>query len=916
MRIYLKEILVFMQKIDKNGPLRTDVKQLGHILGNTLIEQSGELLFALEEKIRRICKASRQHFDEENIQQLRQELQTLPPETLIELSKAFGIYFQLVNTAEQNHRIRRKRHYAMEETVIKYSLEHLVQGLKNKNITSQSLQNLLDRLDIMPVLTAHPTHIMRQTLLQKHRRISQGLFAQNQQLTPYERSEIEAQLEHEITLLWQSNPFHGRKITVMDEVENLLRYFDASLWETLPQLHEDFSDCLAHAGYSVDMPVIMRFGSWVGGDRDGHPFVTASLTWEALKRQQNYLFGRYHNALRELEDHYSTSVRVMPCDDRLQNHLQAQHARVSQCLKKSAPSSEQEHFDKERYAEEPYRQAFYLMRWRLHYRDYASATDFLAHLDFLHAYIRSHQGSKTLKPLERLRWQARIFGFCLMPLDIRQDAGLHLDVVAELFAHNGIHQNFKSLPESEKQTLLLQELQNPRPLWSSHMEGSEQLQETLATLSVIARAQAEIDPVCIRRYIISMCQQPSDLMNLYVLCKATGLFQRNAETGTLHCAIQVVPLFETVEDLQRAPEVMQRLFSEPFYREVLSQQQQVQEVMVGYSDSGKSGGILAATWNLYVGQRELSRCAEQAGIQIQFFHGRGGTVSRGGGPTRHAIFAQPEGTIQGKIRLTEQGEVLSWKYNFPEMAHRNLSVLLSSVLEASLPQHAQLEPLWEKLMGQLSEQAYRCYTDLVHHHPDFIAYFQQSTPLAEISQLNIGSRPAKRKDTRGIDDLRAIPWVFSWMQSRSVFPAWYGVGTAFEAVGELAHFRDMYQQWPFFTSFIDNLQMTLSKADIHIASCYAELVEAEIRHSIWPLMEAEYQRTCAQVLSITQSAFLLEQQDTLRRSIVLRNPYVDPLNYIQVEVLRRLRSGDEHPALRQALDLSIIGISEGLRNTG
>lgn len=916
MQIYLKEILVFMQKIDKNAPLRTDVKQLGHILGNTLVEQSGESLFVLEEKFRSVCKASRQEFDAENIQQLRQELQELPPETLIDLAKAFGIYFQLVNTAEQNHRIRRKRHYAMEETVIKYSLEHLVQGLKERDVSAQSLQTLLDRLDIMPVLTAHPTHIMRQTLLQKHRRISQRLFAQNQELTPYERAELEAQLQHEITLLWQSNPFHGRKITVMDEVENLLRYFDASLWDTLPQLHEDFEACLTAAGYSVEVPVIMRFGSWVGGDRDGHPFVTAKLTWEALSRQQNYLFERYNQALLQLEDHYSTSARLIPCDDLLQQHLQAQQVRVANGVKSAKKSSPSEVYDVERYGGEPYRQAFYLMRWRLYYRDYASAEDFLAHLDLLHGYIKAHHGGNTLKPLERLRWQARIFGFCLMPLDIRQDSGLHSEAVAELFARNGIHDDFLNLAETKKQALLLTELNNPRPLWSPYMEVSDMLRETLDTLCVITRAQAEIDPLCIRRYIISMCQQPSDLLNLYLLCKATGLFQRHFDTGLLNCAIQVVPLFETVEDLKHAPEVMQRLFSAPFYKEVIAQQQHVQEVMVGYSDSGKSGGILAATWNLYVGQRELSECAQQAGIQIQFFHGRGGTVSRGGGPTRHAIFAQPEGTIQGKIRLTEQGEVLSWKYNFPEMAHRNLSVLLSSVLEASLPHHTQLEPLWETLMEQLSEQAYRSYTDLVHHNKDFIAYFQQSTPLKEISQLNIGSRPAKRKDTRGIDDLRAIPWVFSWMQSRSVFPAWYGVGTALENVGELSHFQKMYREWPFFTSFMDNLQMTLSKADIHIASCYAELVAPDIRAAIWPLMEAEYERTCQQVLRITQSAFLLEQQDTLRRSIVLRNPYVDPLNYIQVEVLRRLRSGDTHPALKEALDLSIIGISEGLRNTG
>ncbi len=902
-----------MKKTDKNAPLRADVKQLGHILGNTLVEQVGPALFQLEEEIRQTCKASRQSFDAQAIKALRVSLSQQTPETLIELAKAFGFYFQLVNTAEQNHRIRRKRHYALSETVIKYSLEHLVETLKSENMTEESLQQLLNRLSIMPVLTAHPTHIMRHTLLQKHRRISQLLFQQSQTLTPYERNELEARLRHEITLLWQSNPFHNRKITVMDEVENLLRYFDASLWETLPQVHEDFSAALQQAGYSIELPVVMRFGSWVGGDRDGHPFVTAELTWKTLQRQQKYLFERYIQALRHLEDHYSASARLIPCNDALQELLTQQAEALKAYPAKTDTSGKC--YDPQRHAEEPYRQFFYRMRWLLIHRHYPSSDEVLAHLDFIYQHIAEHQGQATLKPLERFRWQVRIFGFCLMPLDIRQDSAIHSQAIAEIFAHNGIHAQFSSLSEEQKQELLIAELHNPRPLWAEHFQGSELLEQVLDTFYVIRKAQHTLDKSSITRYIISMCKQPSDLLNVFVLCKATGLFRQGA-SHKFHCDLQVIPLFETVEDLKHASAIMCRLFQEPFYQSVIAQQAHTQEVMVGYSDSGKSGGILAASWNLYVGQRELSLAAQQAGIQIVFFHGRGGTVSRGGGPTRHAIFAQPEGTIQGKIRMTEQGEVLSWKYNFSEMAHRNLSVLLSSVLEASQPHHAPAPKHWQTLMNQLSEASLQAYSQLVHQNPHFIAYFQQTTPLEEISQLNIGSRPAKRKDTRGIEDLRAIPWVFAWMQSRCVLPAWYGVGTALEGSRNLEALQHMYQDWPFFTSFIDNLQMTLSKADIHIASCYAELADTDVRNAIWPLIESEYQRTCQWVLNITQSDELLASQDTLRRSIALRNPYVDPLNYIQVEVLKRLRAQDHSPPLKEALDLSIIGISEGLRNTG
>lgn len=917
-----------MSETDKNAPLRADVRYLGQLLGSVLREQVGESLYQLEEELRRLCKQARQDDLADAGSAILQRISQLTATELIDLAKAFGLYFQLVNMAEQHHRIRRKRFYEIQGDVIKYSLEDIVQRFQNQPITAPEIQALLDHIQITPVMTAHPTHILRQTLLQKHQRMAQLLMSRDFSLTPREKSRLDQQFKHEISLLWQTSPFHSRRITINDEVENLFNYFDKSLWQTLPALHQDFEALLREAQFPVTVPPLIRLGSWIGGDRDGHPFVTAELTRQTLKQHQRFALQRYAASVQELFGHLSVSLRYQAVSAAFMTALERDRVDFP-----SQAAELQQHCPQELY-----RQKLGLMQQRLTHtlaemeqpgsqspdHIYAGAPAFKQDVQLVYDSLAQHHGSAMLAPLDLLLRQIAIFGFHLARLDIRQHAQVHAQAVAELLRVNHVCPDYAVLTEPEKITLLQTELQNPRPLLSPLHALSPTTAELLATFQVVAESQTSLAPESTHTWIISMCQNLSDILHVWLLAKETGLV--SLRPGQMWNTLQVVPLFETVADLELAPQILTQLFGLPLYRELLRPWDLTQEVMVGYSDSSKQAGILASTWHLYQAQVKLTQVAQQAGLQLRFFHGRGGTLSRGGGPIHHAILAQPAGTVKGEIRLTEQGEVLAWKYSFPEMAHRNLSVLISAVLEVMRTQpQDEATADWHPLMDTLAADSYAAYSALVHQHPDFIPYFEQSTPLEAIAHLNIGSRPAKRQVTRSIDDLRAIPWVFAWMQSRCVLTAWYGVGTALEKQATqpdgVTLLQQMYRQWPFFQTFIDNLQMTLSKADLRIAASYADLAETRVKESIWPLLESEYQRTCNWVLAITRQSELLQSQETLKRSIALRNPYVDPLNYIQVEVLGRMRksagrSKAEQTWLQEALELSIMGISEGLRNTG
>ncbi len=914
---------------DPNAPLRSDIRQLGDILGKVLNTQVNQTFFELEEEIRELCKRARLENDVRIYSQIEQLIGLQSPETLVHLSKAFGIYFQLVNLAEQRHRIRRKQDYQSQEEVIKYSLEYICEKIIQLDLSPEALSEKFKRVKIMPVMTAHPTHIMRQTLTNKHKRIIDILLKRDLSNSQREKEKLALDLEHEITLLWQSNPFPVKKVSVSDEAENLFLYFDNALWDIIPKLYNDLAYLLARAKLNIPLPNFLRFGSWIGGDRDGHPFVTAKVTQAILSQQKEYVLLKYEEALKNLQDHLSLSLIYQSISSELLESL----------------VSDQHHFPEayqalcEIYPQELYRQKLGLILHKLNntrlqnreknrlfsrHQCYQHAEELKQELEIIHNSLESHQGISVCQPVKDLINQIETYDFCLATLDIRQNATIQNQALAEIFKNNQINQDYLALPEKEKQQILREELGNPRPLLSPFQALSEQTQELISTLATIRETQQNMGPKAIENYIISTCEQVSDVLGLLLLLKETGLAELTGEKTI--CYLNIIPLFETVQDLKRAPEVMETLYQNPLYRSVLTHKHNTQEIMLGYSDSAKEAGILAATWQLYQTQQKLAKSAQTHQVHLRFFHGRGGTISRGGGPSHHAILAQPPETLLGDIRITEQGEVLSWKYLFPEMAHRNLSVLISSVLETLLESEQPTTHPVENpsLLENLAEMSYRHYRQLVEH-PHFIDFFKHATPLDAISHLNIGSRPSRRKETQGLEDLRAIPWVFAWMQSRCVMPAWYGVGSALEPLLQtpenLSEIEALYQGWPFFKVFIDNLQMTLSKADLGIAERYTHMVEnAAWREQIWPLLEGEYLKTCKVVLQITGQSELLENTPVLKKSIALRNPYVDPLNQIQIESLKRLKtlsqSDSAYSSLQHALNLSIMGISEGLRNTG
>jgi phosphoenolpyruvate carboxylase len=911
-----------MEKVDTNAPLRADIRFLGQILGEVLQAQIGDPLFALEEEIRQLCKLARQG-QSESLERVQQLISTQSNEDLFHLAKAFTLYFQLVNLAEQYHRIRRKRAYECAGDIIRYSLEDLTQHIAQAQLSPVQLQQLLAQIEITPVLTAHPTHIMRPTVIRKHRRLTNALSQRDTGLlTPREHRRLEQAVRSEISLLWQSDQTHARTISVQDEVQNLFNYLDESLFETLPTLHSDLNELLAPFLQGAPVPSLLRLGSWIGGDRDGHPFVTATTTRDTLALQRDYVLRKYQARAQELTDHLSSSLRTEPISPTLERLIAQESQRFPALAAELATA----------FPTELYRQMLGLISHRLEQTrhnqtgGYTQAAELQAQLQTIHDSLSSHQLALSAQlHLEHWQRQISIFDFYLARLDIRQHAQRHGEALQELLQNSHVCTDYLGLSEADKQQLLSRELLNPRPLRALFAHYSPETQEVLATLDVIRESHQSLGSQCIDTYIISTCQRGSDILGLLLLMKECGLADLSQTPA--RCDLNVVPLFESVADLQNAATLMDELWQSPIYQTYLQARKNQQEIMLGYSDSAKEAGLIAAHWQLYHVQQDLSERARAANIALRFFHGRGGTVSRGGGPSHQAILAQPPHTLNGHIRLTEQGEVLAWKYHFPEMAHRNLSVLLSSVLEF-LQQMPQAEPpQWHQIMEDLSARSYQAYRAMVEHSA-FVDYFSQSTPLAHISELRIGSRPSRRKASLRIEDLRAIPWVFAWMQSRSVFPAWYSVGTALQewaAQHGWAELQDMYQRWPFFRNLIDNLQMTLSKADMGIAAAYANLAHDKEREAIWPALATEMQATEQAILHISQQHELLSNRPTLQKSIRLRNPYVDPLNFIQLEALRRMRQApdkttpqgdDAGVSLAEVVALSIVGISEGLRNTG
>ena len=928
---------------DKHQPLVADIRLLGRMLGEVIREQEGREAYELVERIRQLSVAYRHQHDKVAGKRFDKMLKSLSGEQAVSVIRAFSYFSHLANIAEDRHHIRRREVHERAGHLQPGSLAYCLEHLHDAGIRPNEIAAVLQRGFISPVLTAHPTEVQRKSILDSERAVASLLEARDRSRASGSERELlanEAELRARITQLWQTRMLRYSKLTVADEIENALSYYAATFLRQIPKLYAELE---AHLP-GERLNSFLRMGHWIGGDRDGNPNVGADTLRQAMKRQSEVALRHYLTELHELGAELSISMRLSGVSPDMQ------------ALAERSPDQNPHRLD------EPYRRALTGMYARLAATlhaltgtealrhavapqdPYLAPEALLADLRVIEASLRSHHGEALiplrLAPLMRA---VQVFGFHLATLDLRQSSDQHEAVLAELLATARIEPDYAALDEAAKRALLLQLLNDARPLRVIGAVYSDKAQFEIATFEAAREALARFGREALRHYIISHTESVSDLLEVALLLKETGLLR-----GTLDAApgasaavsdLIIVPLFETIGDLRLAPEIMREFYALPGVRGLIDRSGQAgvgeQDIMLGYSDSNKDGGMFTSSWELYRAEIALVELFDalkrQGPITLRLFHGRGGTVGRGGGPSYEAILAQPPGTVNGQIRLTEQGEVIASKYAHPEIGRRNLETLVAATLEATLLHPTQSAPQSFLQAAQaLSDASFAAYRHLVYETPGFADYFFASTPIREIAELNIGSRPASRKATRAIEDLRAIPWGFSWGQARVALPGWCGFGSGVEAfLGDepalraknLALLKRMLKGWPFFRALLSNLDMVLAKADLTLAERYVELVEdKKLGRRIFAAIRAEFDRTQAALSLITGEASRLASNPSLARSIEHRFPYIDPLNHLQVELMRRYRRiAADDPAMervQRGIHLSINGIAAGLRNTG
>lgn len=912
---------------DNNSLLRNDVKKLGNILGEILVHHGGLPLLEKVEAIREKTKNLRENYNEDIYHSLKLEISNLQPPVRQQVIRAFSIYFHLVNIAEQNHRIRRQHQYQLDGkgNLQPVSIESAVASLKANNFSEEAIQDVLNDLSLELIITAHPTEATKRTVLETQKRIS-NLLQQldNPLLSKKNRADLDESLFNEVTALWQTDELRERKPTVLDEVKNGLYYFDQTLFEVLPGVHQELENQLKDyfPEFSWKVPNFIHFGSWIGGDRDGNPNVTPEVTWETLILQRKLVLKKYKVAITDLMKRFSQSTS---------------RVEISADFIRSVEEEEKLYLEQGetwQIEAEIYRRKFAVILKRLRHvgqseQGYQAPEEFLRDLRSIQASAEEHlPANNKLKTMRKLIRQVELFGFHLSTLDIRNHSGEHETAIAEILKAVKITDDYSALSEDEKVHLLEKILNEPRPLLLVEEDYSKETQSVLEVFKMIKRAHGEFGPRSIEVYLISMTQSSSDLLEVLVLAKEAGIYRLHAN-GKVESNLTVAPLLETVDDLIAGPGIMKRLFEMDVYRNHLRERGDHQEIMLGYSDGSKDGGTLTANWELFKAQKEIHNMAKNFHIRLKFFHGRGGSLGRGGGPLNRSILSQPAETLGDGVKITEQGEVLSSRYLLEDIAYRNLEQAASALLEASANASKNLlqgylrEPAWEQAMEEISEQSLRKYQSLVFHDPDFLTYFKEATPLRELGALNIGSRPMSRKGSERFEDLRAIPWVFAWTQSRQMIPAWYAAGSglhSFAAVSEenLQLLQSMYEKWPFFQSTINNLQMALLKADLQTAREYIHLVaDQTIAERIFQDISDEYNRTKTVLLQITGNKELLDHSPNIQESVKRRNPYVDPLNFLQVNLIQSMRESEERSdELLTEVLLTISGVAAGLMNTG
>lgn len=924
-----------MSKRPQDQPLHDDVRHLGASLGATIGTLSGTSTFDDVEELRALTRARRGAGgspDPTADARIVELIGSWDAARAEEVVRAFSRYFQLVNMAEQTHRVRRRRYHQQAGTAPQRgSVVATLAELVEAGASPQELAHQLSQLEVRPVLTAHPTESVRRTTQDKLRVLHDLLL---------DGGAPDAVAMH-IEALWQSDELRHRRPTVLEEVKSLLTVFDRTLWDSIPELYAELRRALADHGVSLARearPVTL--GSWIGGDRDGNPFVTPEVTLQAARMMKERVLEKHLATVRDLKTFVSHSTRRAHALPALTASLERDG--------RDLPAIRTRNAIRNRF--EPYRLKFSFMEARLQANlanlraragvdggdarpgAYGSAHEYLADLQLVAASLSSHGAKRTVAGLlQPAVDRARAFGFHLATLDIRQHSRRHEAALDELVAAARVlpeGRRYAALPESDRAALLRAELEGRRLLRVPGATFTAPTQETLDLFDVVAEVRQECGATSIETCVVSMTDAASDLLEVLVLARESGLL--TWEGDTLRSGLRVAPLFETRADLVAAPEVMESLFRDPFYQQQLAAHGNVQEVMIGYSDSAKDAGILTAAWSLYRAQEALEEAATRHGVKLLLFHGRGGTVSRGGGPAHKAILSQPPRSVAGRIKITEQGEVIQLKYGLPEIARRTLELTASAVLA-----HGRNDwrdgvsdtdvARFAAVMDELSDVAYKTFRSTVYDDPELFDYFMAVGPLDELAALPIGSRPAYRAGSaKGIESLRAIPWVFGWMQSRHVLTGWLGVGAALDGFlvehgdAGLAELRDMAARWPFFAALLENVEMVCAKGDLDIAAHYVSSLAGPGSDRIFRALRAEFDRATSAIRAILGVGRLLERNPVLRRSIDLRNPYVDALSFLQVELLRRRRGGSttEDDELRGAILRSINGIAAGLRNTG
>lgn len=901
---------------DKDAPLRQDIRFLGTILGDTIRDLEGQEIFNHVENIRKASVSfHRDNEDNGGGDALLELIHSLSAPDLVQVIRAFSYFSHLANIAEDRHHIRRTRiHEKAGSPPREGTLKNILERTKSSGIEAKELYAFFNNALISPVLTAHPTEVRRKSTMLREMAIAELMERRDQtHWLDEEVAEFEDKIRRGIATLWQTNMIRQSKMSVLNEVSNGLSYYDYTFFKELPKLYIWLEDVLGEAvSQRSEIPSFLRIGSWIGSDRDGNPFVNATTLQETLAIQNQKALEFYILELEKLKDELSLSKAIVGVSPDLE--------KLAETVASVTDSR----------TLEPYRRALDAVLIRLKATNlnvkedrnaYRNPDEFMAELQTInHSMMDNGSGVIAMGRLRRIIRAVDCFGFHLASLDMRQSSDVHEATVGELFSAIDPEDNYERLSEDQKIAKLSKELENGRPLVRPDWEYSDACQSELEIMKTAAAAHKRFGRHAIPNSIISNTQSASDLLELAILLKQVGLVQPEGIS-----TVNVIPLFETIPDLQNCVSIMDMLLGIPAYRKLVDSLGGVQEIMLGYSDSNKDGGFITSGWELYKAEIGLIEVFKKHGVKLRLFHGRGGTVGRGGGPSYEAIVAQPSGAVDGQIRLTEQGEIISSKYTNPALGRRNLEILVSATLDATLlsPDNKEVPKRYLRIMDELSHRAHEAYRDLVYGTENFEDYFWESTVINEISTLNIGSRPASRKKTRRVEDLRAIPWVFSWAQCRLMLPGWYGFGSAVSSwLGDggeerLAELQEMFENWSFFRTQLSNMEMVLAKSDLDIAEKYSMLVkDKELRARIFDRIRNEWEQTAALYLKISGSTRILESNPLLERSIQNRFPYMDPLNHIQFELMRKSRENPDDRVLLRGIQLTINGISAGLRNSG